>query len=399
MSSSDDALRRIDALVGVAMRLAGSAPSGRIALAKLAAALEPAWIPPPWDRTVWPELESAARTASQPISFREVERVLREAWGGGVGEELDALEPEPVATTPTSQVHRGVLDGETVAVKVLRPGLAAGVRQDLTLLEGLAGPLGSAFPALDVPAVLREVRERVLDELDLEHEAGVQRRAQRALRGDPHVLVPAPVTRLSHENVLVSQWVDGTPLSEISGDADGPAAKLVSFVLGGIRAGIVHADPDPDDVLVLDDGRIAVLDFGASRVVDAARADAALALVDAFAGEDATAFGAALERLGTLAARHGDTALALARHALGELGEPGASRLDVRAVVEIGMRIGERPREAVELLLAGSLPPEDVWPMRGVGQAFAVAARVGATADWLEVTRSALRDGWSTRRA
>jgi len=67
----------------------------------------------------------------------EVERALRAAWGAAPMEELDELDPEPAAVTPTSQVHRGELDGAPVAVKVLRPGVAASVRQDLALLEGL----------------------------------------------------------------------------------------------------------------------------------------------------------------------------------------------------------------------------------------------------------------------
>ena len=82
-------------------------------------------------------------------------------------------------------MHRGLLDAEAVAVKVLRPGLATSVRQDLALLELLAAPLGSAFPGIDPAAASAEFRERVIEELDLEHEAEVQRLFHRALRGHP----------------------------------------------------------------------------------------------------------------------------------------------------------------------------------------------------------------------
>ena len=394
MAAPDDALRRIDALIGAAMRLAGSAPSGRIALAKAASALEPEWLPRRWRDAIWNELEAARAAAAEPIAFSDVERVLREAWDAPPTDALDELDPEPVAVTPTSQVHRGVLDGEPVAIKVLRPGLSGLVRQDLALLEGLASPLKAAFPGIDPSAIVREVRERVLDELDLEHEATIQRRFHRGLRGHPFLVVPAPVTRLSHEGVLVSQWIDGIPLAQAP-DADTAAARLVVFVLGGLRAGIVHADLDPDDVLVLRDGRIAVLDYGATRTVEGERADAALALVEAFAAQDAGGLGAALERLGALPAEHGETALGLATHALGELGEAGASRLDSRAVLGAGRRAASRSDTVIELLLAGSLPPEDLWPLRGVGLLFGTIARIGATADWRGLTLAALRDGWA----
>lgn len=376
------------------MRLAGSAPSGRIALAKLACALEERWIPRPWRSSVWPELERARVAAvADPVAPKAVERALREAWGVKATDELDSLDTEPAAVTPTSQVHRGVLDGTDVAVKLLRPGLAGAVRQDLALLEGLAGPLGSAFPGIDPQAILREVRERVLDELDLEHEAETMRRFRRSLRNHPQLVVPTPATSLARPGVLVSEWIDGVPLPE-AGDPDRVAPWLVIFTLGGFRSGLVHADPDPNDLLVLSDGRLAVLDYGATRTVPRERADLGLAVVEAFAAGDGVALGAALEGLGALPADQGPQALELARTALGELGEPGRSRLDSDAVVAMGRRAAGVPEAMVDLATRGNLPPEDLWPLRGAALAFGTIARVGATGDWLELTLRALRDGW-----
>ena len=187
---ADETLHRIEALIGVGLRLARSAPTGQVALAQLARALDPAWIPRPWGETILAELAAAAASV-EPVPITRVERVLRDAWGARPRDELDELDPDPVAITPTAQVHRALREGEAVAVKVLRPGLAASVRQDLALLEGLATPLRSAFPALDPGALLSEVRERVLDELDLEHEAASQRRFHRALRNHPMFFVPS----------------------------------------------------------------------------------------------------------------------------------------------------------------------------------------------------------------
>jgi predicted unusual protein kinase regulating ubiquinone biosynthesis (AarF/ABC1/UbiB family) len=390
---ADEAFRRIDALIQVGLRLARSAPSGRTLLARTAAATDPEWIPRPWGDTIADELERARREASQPIPIRQIERALRDAWGAKPTDELDELESEPVAVTPISQVHRGVLDGDPVAVKVLRPGLATSVRQDLALLEGLAGPLSAAFPRLDPGAVMHEFRERILDELDLEHEAGAQRRFHRALRGHRFLVVPAPVTRLAHEGVLVSEWIDGVPLADAP-DRDQAAARLVVFVVGGARAGIIHADPDPDDVLVMSDGRVAVLDYGATRTVEPARVDASSAAVEALVAEDAAALGAALQRLGSLPAELAPTALALAKAALGELGGAEPVRLDTPAVIAARDRLFDRPHELIELILGGSLPPQDMWPARGVAQLFGTIARVGATGPWRELVRSALKLGW-----
>ena len=391
---TDDAARRLDALLGVALRLARSAPSGSIALAQVERALDLSWVPLPWGESLVGELR-AVGAAREPIPFKQVERAIRDAWGGKPGDELDELDTDPVAVTPGAQIHRAVLDGEPVAVKVLRPGLASSVRQDLSVLERLLAPLASAFPAIDAPAVLREVRERVLDELDLEHEAGAQRRFHRALRRHASVVVPAPVMRLAHPGVAVSEWIDGVPLREAGDERDAACATLVRFSLGAQRSlGMAHAAIDPDDVLVLDDGRIAVIDFGAVAPVPAERLDASVRGLDAFIAGDGEALGTALETIGALPASLGPVALALARHALGPLGEGGPSRLDVNAVTAARDRLLERTDELIQIITHGATPPADLWPVRGIAQTFSTIARVGATGDWLALARDALREGW-----
>lgn len=391
---TDEAFHRIDALIQVGLRLARSAPSGQILLARIHRAIDPEWIPRPWGETILAELDDARGKASEPIPAKRVEGVLRDAWGSRPTDELDEFDLEPVAVTPTAQVHRGVLDGAQVAVKVLRPGLAASVRQDLSVIERLMSPLGAAFPGVDPNAIVREFRERVLDEFDLEHEAGSQRRFHRALRGHPFLTVPAPVTRLAHEHVLVSEWVEGVPLWQAQ-DPDQAAARLLVFVLGAARSGIIHADPDPDDVLVRADGRLAILDFGAVRTVDPKRVDLAAVALEAFAAGDPRTLGDALEPLGWLPGAHAGTALELGQYALAELAGPEPARLDVDAVTSSGRRLSHRREALVELILAGSLPPEDLWPARAFAQLFGAIARVGATGPWQQLALKAVRDGWS----
>jgi hypothetical protein len=391
---TDDALRRIDVLIGVGLRLARSASSGRVLLARIAVGIDLDWVPRPWGDEIATELAAAHESACEPLNAKRVERALRDAWGTRPANILNDFDFDPVAVTPTSQVHRAVLDGAPVAVKVLRPGLASMVRQDLALLDALLVPLRAAFPALDARGVVQEFRERVLDELDMEQEAAAQRRFHRALRSHPWLTVPAPVMALARDGVLVSEWVDGIPLNRAS-DPDRAAARLVSFALGGAAAGIVHADPDPDDVLILPDGRLALLDFGAWSQADPDRVALTVAAFDAFLAHDVEAFAGALEQLGWLPRSSGATALDLIDGGLGELAGPGPVRLDSDAVLAARDRLLDRPEAIVELILAGRLLPQDLWPARGVAGLFATIARVGATGDWTALARTALRDGWN----
>ncbi len=393
---ADETFQRLDALLAVAMRLAGSTPSGRVGLASLARSTPSEWIPQPWGTAIVAELQAAGEAAAAPMPFARVERRLREAWGAPPSQELDELEPEPWRVTPVVQVHRGRLEGRPVAVRVLRQDMLRSVRQDLALLDGLAGPLGAAFPAIDAAAVLREVRERVLDDLDLDSQAGAQRRFHRALREHPLFLVPAPVTSLCHEQVLVSEWVDGVPL-EAARDPDGAAARLVLFACGAAHWGTAHADLDPSEVLELTDGRIAVIGFGATRSVDGERIGLGEQLISAFAAGDDAALGTALQALGWLPAEQAAAAAELTRRSLGPLAGSGPSRLDSEAVVVARERLLAEPRALINLMLALRLVPRDLWPARGLGQLFGTIARVGATGSWLELVQRGLRDGWAAQ--
>ncbi len=396
MSDARETFARIDALIGIGLRLARTAPSGRLALRRVAEAIDPAWLPGRLGASIAAELAAACDEPLEPVEPRRVEALLREAWGVKPTGELDTLELEPVAVTAGAQVHRGELDGAPVAVKLLRPGLAAGVRQDLVLLEGLLSPISAAFPAVDAAALVREVRRQVLDELDLEQEAGNLRRFHRALRRHPRFVVPRPVTRLAHEGVLVEEWIDGVPLATAP-DPDDACRWLVRFVAGGLREGLIHADPDPRDVLVLSDGRIAILDFGAVAEPKPERVSANVDLVEAFVAGDEDGVAAALERLGSLPREHAGTASALARAVLGEFADAEPVRLDGEAVIRLRDLLLGRPAELAEVLAAGSLAPEDLWPLRGIGQLFSTIARVGATGSWREELRAGLRDGWSVQ--
>ena len=393
--ATDPRSEALRVLADTGLRLARGTTSARLALAGLRDVVDPETLSPAIRERALAEMERAHAEATVPLAIKDVERALADAWGEKPASVLDELEPEPVARTPTAQVHRGVHEGADVAVKVLRPSVADQVRLDLNLLEALIRPLGAVFPSLAPGELLREVRERILDELDLEHEASTQRAFARSLRRHDRLFVPAPVSALCHERVLVSAWVDGTPVGELTdpGERAEAARALVAFHVGSARFGTVHADPHPADALRMPDGRVAFLDFGAVRRVPAARVDEALLALGALLGGNAPALGAALEELGWLPAEVGATALVTARAILDGLLD-GPARLDAAVIVRTGERAGAHAEALWPLAQVTSVPPEDLWPLRMLGGLVTLLARLDVEEDWPALFAAAARDGW-----
>ena len=132
-------------------------------------------------------------------------------------EELfERIEPEAFAAASIGQVHRGTLhDGREVAVKIQYPGIDSAIRADLSNAGMILRLTKALAPGLDAKAVADELRERVLEELDYEHEAQNQRSFARAYRGHPFIRVPDVVTRLSRSRVLVTEYVQGIGFEDV----------------------------------------------------------------------------------------------------------------------------------------------------------------------------------------
>jgi predicted unusual protein kinase regulating ubiquinone biosynthesis (AarF/ABC1/UbiB family) len=174
----------------------------------------------------------------------------------------------PAAAASIGQVHRGVWrDGRAVAVKIQYPGAGPALIADLGQLSRLAQLFRVMQPGLDIKPLLQDLRDRVTEELDYEYEAAAQKAFAQAYADDEDILVPRVVT--ATPQVLVTEWIDGTPLSTVIGSGPAPQRDLAGLRLASLhfsaptRAGLLHADPHPGNFRLLDDGRLGVLDFGA----------------------------------------------------------------------------------------------------------------------------------------
>src|SRR4051794_38346451 len=152
--------------------------------------------------------------AAPPMPVATVHKVLDEQFGRSWRERFTEFDEVPAAAASIGQVHRAVWgDGRDVAVKLQYPGAGAALVNDFTQLSRMARLFSRLSPGLEVKPLLAELRERVLEELDYTLEANSQRAFAAAYADDPDIAVPRVVA--SAPKAVVTEWMDGTPLSRI----------------------------------------------------------------------------------------------------------------------------------------------------------------------------------------
>jgi predicted unusual protein kinase regulating ubiquinone biosynthesis (AarF/ABC1/UbiB family) len=207
--------------------------------------------------------------SAPPLPAATVHRVLAADLGEDWRDTFAEFDDNPAAAASIGQVHRARWsDGRPVAVKIQYPGAGKALINDFTAISRIGRLFGVLMPGLEVKPLLDELRSRVAEELDYRLEGASQAAFAEAFDQDPDIYVPQVVQATDH--VLVTEWIDGTPLSKIVSDGtqeqrNRAGLLLVRFLFSSpARAGLLHADPHPGNFRLLDDGRLGVLDFGAT---------------------------------------------------------------------------------------------------------------------------------------
>jgi ubiquinone biosynthesis protein len=239
---------------------------------------------------------------AEPAPWDQVEEVIAQSLGAPTEKFFAELQPEPAAAASVAQVHKARLrDGEglgaEVAVKVQRPGIRATVEQDLDILLRLAVRLedrarwaravGTADVARGFAAAMREELDFRVEARNMTAVAATWAGQQRGASNGTQVVLPALHEQLSTEHVLVIEWLDGVnlraagPLIESRGLDRAELARVLlhSMVYQITEGGVFHADPHPGNILLLTDGRLALLDFGSVGRLDAQQRFALQALL------------------------------------------------------------------------------------------------------------------------
>jgi predicted unusual protein kinase regulating ubiquinone biosynthesis (AarF/ABC1/UbiB family) len=210
--------------------------------------------------------------SAPPMPTALVRQQLDRAFPDGWRDVLRELDERPVAAASVGQVHRATWhDGTPVAVKVQYPGAAEALLTDVGTLSALVPVMRAAAPGLDARGLVAELRGRLAAEVDYAQEAHAQAAFAAGYRDDPDIAVPDVLAVAGQ--VLVTRWVDGTPLARViaagtDDERDRAGLLLVRLLASApVRVRLLHGDPHPGNFRLLSDGRLAVLDFGATEAL------------------------------------------------------------------------------------------------------------------------------------
>jgi len=395
--SADERLesRHLEMALKIASTL-GEMKGAAMKLGQLASFVDTDFLPEEY-REIYQEQLARLRTSAPAMPWEKVVTVLESEYRDERLDELFAeIEPEAIAAASIGQVHRATLhDGRTVAVKVQYPGVAEALEADLQNM-GMIVRLGKALaPGLDPKAIAEEVRERVMEELDYEYEAQSQRTFSRAYRRHPFIYVPDVLTRLSRRRVLVTEYVEGLGFEAVKQlpkqERDRFGEIVYRFSFGSIyHLQHFNADPHPGNYILMQDGRIAFLDFGMTKRLDPEQIELEQRAVDAAARRDPGALRDALHDLGFVKNPSKLDCERLMEHVLvvgGWYLEDRELEISPRRVMKVIESTSDPRSEYFDLMRRESVPADELMGRRMETGVLAVLGQLRAKRNWHRIMR------------
>src|SRR3954449_2677990 len=374
----------------------GQMKGAAMKLGQFASFIDTEFIPEEY-REIYQEQLAKLRTDAPSMPWEKVEKVLEEEYDGEPLSELFAeFEQEAFAAASIGQVHRAeLLDGREVAVKIQYPGIAEALDADLRNAGTIVRLAKVLAPGLDAKAIAEEIRERVMEELDYEYEAQNQRTFSRAYREHPFIYVPEVVTRLSRRRVLVTELVSGSGFEAIKELPHEERSRFGEIVFRGSFGSIYHlqqfnADPHPGNYILMNDGRVAFLDFGMTKKLDREQILLEQRAFDAASRNDPEAFRQALHELGFVKNPSKLDAERLLEHMQAIGGwyvQDREIEIDARLVMKI-IEITNDPRsEYFDLMRRESIPADELMGRRMEIGVVAVLGQLRAKRNWHRIAR------------
>ena len=336
------------------------------------------------------------RDSAPKVSFKDMRKVIESEYGEKLEDVFETFDPVPVAAASIGQVYRARLpDGRDVAVKVQYPGVAAAVRADMQNLGMILRLMKRVAPGLDPQAIGQEIRDRIDEELDYELEATNQRTLARVYRGHPFIVIPEVVSELSHEKVVVSEFVAGRGFEEMKQlgqeERDRIAEIVFRFYFGCMyRHHQFSGDPHPGNCLLLDDGRMAFLDFGLFKRIRPEAAEVELQaqrLAIERRGDDLLAHMARSGWVADVSHYDADKVMRMVDDMTWWYTQDQEVELTPEVATEVMIQMSDPRSNHFGTIRHESLPPDHLFGRRLEVLTLAVMAQLRATGNWHRIAR------------
>jgi predicted unusual protein kinase regulating ubiquinone biosynthesis (AarF/ABC1/UbiB family) len=374
----------------------GEMKGAAMKIGQMASFIDTDFLPPEY-REIYQKQLAKLRTHAPAMPWEKVQQILDEEYDERPDRVFASIDEEAFAAASIGQVHKGKLrDGTVVAIKVQYPGIADALESDVANAGILVRLARALAPGLDAKAVAAELKERVLEELDYEYEAQNQRAFARAYDGHPFIYVPKVHSRHSRRRVLVSDYVEGRGFEEVKDDLEQDERDIFGEIVFRFCFGSIYhlqhfnADTHPGNYLLMDDGRVAFLDFGMTKKLTPEQIQLEQRAVDAAARDDPEALRDALHVLGFVSDPNRIDAERLMEHVKmvgGWYLQDGDVQITPKRVMKM-IEVTSDPRsDFFDLVRRESLPADELMGRRMETGLLAVLAQLRATANWHRIMR------------
>src|SRR4051794_6272527 len=374
----------------------GQMKGAAMKVGQVASFIDTGAFPPEFQERIQAKL-AELRDAAPRVSFERMRKLIEADLGESLGDVFAEFDEEAVAAASIGQVYRARLhDGRAVAVKVQYPGVAQAVRADLQNLGLIMRVAKRVAPGMDAKAMTREIRERLTDELDYEHEAQQHRAFARSWRDHPFIFVPPVVTELCSEHVLVSEWVDGIGFEDVKAadraTRDRFGEIVFRFFFGSLyRNGHFSGDPHPGNYRLMDDGRVAFIDFGMTKRVAREDIEAEVGALRAMMDGDVEGLHRRLAAMGFFDPDDDqvtpDAVFEHFRDVTRWYLEDRELTVDRELVSQVLIDFGDPRSRHWQLMRRETMPPQAMLARRMEALTLGVLGQLEATANWHRIAR------------
>jgi predicted unusual protein kinase regulating ubiquinone biosynthesis (AarF/ABC1/UbiB family) len=240
---------------------------------------------------------SKLQNQAPPMGWAFVKRRMQAELGSDWQARFRSFEHQPSAAASLGQVHRAVaLDGGALACKLQYADMQSAVEADLKQLGVLFAIRRRFDPAIDTSEIVKEIGERVREELDYRREAKHVALYRRMLAGIDLIRVPQAWPDISTGRLLTLDWLEGHPLLDHKDDTLEVRNRLATAMFTAwwfpfSRFGVIHGDPHLGNYSVFDSedgapGGINLLDYGCVRIFPASFVGGVVDLYNGLRGGD-----------------------------------------------------------------------------------------------------------------